>query len=61
MNLEDSINDREIPTKQLLKVLLEHFNAGRYIESENLLNYEDCNPERILKFLEKPKLELAKK
>lgn len=36
MNLEDSINDREIPPKQLLNVLLEHFNAGRYIESENL-------------------------
>ena len=36
MNLEDSINDREIPPKQLLKALLDHFNAVRYIESENL-------------------------
>ena len=32
-----------------------------YIESEKSLNYEDCNPERILRFLEKPNLELAKK
>ena len=32
-----------------------------YIESENLLNYEVCNPERILRFLEKPNLEVAKK
>ena len=31
-----------------------------YIESEKSLNYEDCNPERILRFLEKPNLELAK-
>ncbi len=36
MNLDNSINDSEFPPKQLLKVLLEHFNAGRYIESENL-------------------------
>ena len=36
MKSPNSLNKNEIPPQQQLKVLLDHFQAGRYTESENL-------------------------